>query len=422
MVIGCRSTGKLSGLLAAEGRRAGYHRLSKGIWAACLLLLPWLLTAVFPGHQPVASQSQATYEFGQFFHFSLLVQGSQPISGVTLFFRGADSLVTTTVDVAVEPALEIRAEHTVELTQIRLAPFSTITYWWQVTDTAGNVLEVPVQSIAYEDDRFDWHALSDENVVIRWTNEEAALGQTALDIVNDSLTQLAAIIPVALPEPLRIYIYPSASDLQSSLRLTGRDWVGGHANPELGVILVTAANARTAAVDLRQSIPHELTHLMLYQATGEAYLNLPRWLDEGLAVNMEAAPGPNEALILEESLASGTTIPFTELCTLIPLDGRQAVLAYAQSASLIDYIQAEYGILALNEMVSAVADGADCDSVSSRALNISLAQLNQDWLQSLSPQSPLVHFWQTGGIWLFLLIAGFGLMFVFLWPLNKDGH
>lgn len=419
MATGCHSTEKLRDLFGDDWRKTGSGWVKKGIQIVFLVMLPWLITAVSPTQQLAASQSQADYEFGKALHFSLLAQGSQPISGVTLFFRAADSAATTTVEVEIEPALEIRAEHTVELTQIRLAPFSTITYWWQITDSTGNVLDVPAQTVEYEDDRFDWRELMDDQIIIRWTNEEAALGQTALDIVNDTLPRLAGIIPVDLPEPLRIYIYPSASDLQSSLRLTGRDWVGGHTNPELGVILVTAANARTAAAELRQSIPHELTHLVLYQAAGGGYANLPLWFDEGLAAIMENDPDPNKAVILEESVTNGTTIPFSELCTAIPLDGRRAVLAYAQSASLIDYIRAEYGNIALNDMVLALADGADCESVSSRVLGISLMALNQDWLASISPQSTLAQFWQRAGIWLVLVLAGFGLMVFFVWPIRR---
>ena len=383
------------------------------------MLLPWLLTAVHPNQQPIASQSQAEYEFGKAIYFSLFVQGSSPISAVTLFFRSADMPVTTTVEVPFEPGLEVQARYTVELTEYRPAPFTTISYWWQVTDTAGNILDVPAQTFAYEDDRFDWQQLSSDNFIIRWTSEDAALGQLALDIINDSLPRQMAIIPVDLPNPLRFYIYPSISDLQSSLRLTGWDWVGGHTNPELGVILVTAANARTAAVELRQSIPHELAHLMLYQATGTAYEDLPPWFDEGLAGIMEANPDPDEQLLLEEAVAAGTTIPFAQLCVAFPSDGRQALLAYAQSASLMRYIQTDYGNSVLNQMVVALADGADCDSVTTRALGISLARLNQNWLQSISPQPSLTTFLQGNGIWLLILAAGFGLMLFFLWPVNR---
>jgi hypothetical protein len=112
-------------------------------------------------------------------------------------------------------------------------------------------------------------------------------------------------------------------------------------------------------------------------------------------------------------------MPFVELCAMIPLDGRRAVLAYAQSRSLMEYIQVEYGNIVLSEMVAALADGADCESVVSRVLNISLARMNQDWLRSLSSESTITQFWQSSSIWLLLLFAGFGLMVIFFWPINK---
>jgi hypothetical protein len=158
---------------------------------------------------------------------------------------------------------------------------------------------------------------------------------------------------------------------------------------------------------------------MLYQVTGSSYGSLPRWFNEGLATVMEANPDPNEAIILEEALAAGTTIPFAQLCGGFPLDGRQVVLAYAQSTSLLRYIQTGYGNGALNRMVVALADGADCESVVSRELTISLAQLNQDWLRSLNAQPSLSMFVQDSLVWLLLLVAGFVLMVFFLWPVRR---
>jgi hypothetical protein len=281
-----------------------------------------------------------------------------------------------------------------------------------------NTLDVPAQTLIYEDDRFEWRQVSRDSITVRWTGEDAALGQTALDVVIDSLPRLEAVIPGALPDPLRIYIYPSTADLQSALRLTGREWVGGHVSPELGVILVSAANPRTAAANLRQDIAHELSHLLLFQATGQAYADVPRWFDEGLASYMEAAPNPNEAIILQEAVAGGTTIPFVQLCAAFPADTEQAVLAYVQSVSLINYIQSEYGNAALNQMVQALADGADCQSLTDRVLDRSLTDLNQSWLQSFIPQTSLGSLLQRGGIWLLLVLAGFGLIAIFLWPVN----
>jgi tRNA(His) 5'-end guanylyltransferase len=109
------------------------------------------------------------------------------------------------------------------------------------------------------------------------------------------------------------------------------------------VILVTAVNPRTAAADLRQSLPHELAHFLLYQATGVAYNTLPTWFNEGLATALEAAPNPGYETLLETAVASQSTIPFADLCHSFPAAPEGALLAYAESVSLIQFIQANYG-------------------------------------------------------------------------------
>jgi hypothetical protein len=83
------------------------------------------------------------------------------------------------------------------------------------------------------------------------------------------------------------------------------------------------------------------------------------------------------------------------------------------------YIQTDYGTSTLNQMVLALADGADCESVVSRVFGFSLSRLNQRWLQSFNPQASILTFFQNSGIWLLLLSAGFVLMFFFLWPVKK---
>lgn len=381
--------------------------------------MPWLLTAVHKNQTPAISQSQADYDFGQAIHFSLRLEGEGPISAVTLFFQSAENPVTTAIDLPISEDFTGLVNHSVSLAEYRLAPFTTVTYWWQVMDGTGTVFNVPAQFFVYEDDRFEWQQLSADNIIVRWANEDAALGQLALDLLNSSQSRITAVLPVNLPDPLRIYIYPSAADLQASLRLTGRDWVGGHASPALGVILVTAANSRTAAADLDQSIPHELAHLILYQVTGNAYETIPAWFNEGFAGLMEANPDPNEQFVLDEALANGTTIPFSELCAAFPADARLALLAYAQSKSLIGYIQAQYGNGRLNQMARSLADGANCESVVSRGLGISLNELNENWLAANNAQPTLFSLVRGNLIWLLLLLAGFVMMALLLWPLKQ---
>jgi len=203
--------------------------------------------------------------------------------------------------------------------------------------------------------------------------------------------------------------------LRAALRLTGRDWVGAHAHPELGVLLVTAVNSRTAASDLRQSIPHEMVHYNLYQVLGVNYENLPAWFNEGLASLVEPNPNPNYELVLETAVSNQSSIPFSQLCERFPAPEEQAVLAYAQSLSFLEFIQDEYGNSGIQQLIAAYANGGDCDSGVTQALDRSMLDLEQSWLQSQQVRSPMARFFSENGVWLVLLLGSFvvtGLLFV----------
>lgn len=353
--------------------------------------------------------STVAYEFGQQMRFNLMAEGIPEVTAVSLFISAPEFPNALTESVPFTQTDKLVAVHVANLGQVRLAPFTTVTWWWVLTTTAGDLITVPEQQLFYNDDQFDWKTKVDGNVMVNWTGDDPALGQLALDIVAESLPGLRDLVPVKEEMPLRIYIYPSSADLRAALRLAGRDWVGAHAHPELGVILVTAVNPRTAATDLRQSLPHELVHFLLYQVAGARYESLPVWLSEGLATLAESIPNPSYAVVLETAVANQNTLPFTQLCATFPTTEPEILMAYAQSYSMIQYIQANYGSRALREMVLAAADGADCQTVVSRTLGQTLPDLTEAWLGSLQPRSSWTQFWLDNGILFVMLLAGFAI-------------
>ncbi|MEZ4641314.1 MAG: peptidase MA family metallohydrolase [Chloroflexota bacterium] len=349
----------------------------------------------------------ADYDFGQEMRFYLTAENAADIRSATLFFRAQEFPNAFSVNVPVMAGDSLALTHAVDLAQVRFAPFTAVTYWWVLATAQGDDIRVPELTFVYEDDQFAWRELNQSGVTVHWTGDDPALGQLALDIVTESLPRLRTLVAVPDDLLLRLYIYPSAADLRAALRLTGRDWVGAHAHPELGVILVTAVNPRTAATDLRQSIPHELLHHLLYQATGVYYDTLPVWFNEGLATLVETTPNPSYATVLETAVANQTILPFTDLCRTFPTAEMEAVQAYAQSASLVRYIQTTYGTHSLRDMIAAFADGADCEEATVRGVGQSLSDLSRDWLRSLQPRSPFVQFWVDNGLLFILLGVGF---------------
>jgi hypothetical protein len=358
-------------------------------------------------------QSWAEYQFGQVMRFGLNLDDHNGVEKVTLFFRTPDLPSTFSIDLDIYPVSDV-ATHDLDLTSFQLAPFTTVTYWWRTEDMVGNVETIHDKTIEYIDDRFEWNTLGEGDLVVHWTGDEVSIGQAALDVAGETLPELMEIYGAEPAEAMHLYVYPSVSDLRAALLLAGRDWIGAHGHPELGVILVSTANPRTAAVDLGQSIPHELSHLLMYWATGTGYESTPRWFDEGLASLFEDSPNSNYDALLSEAVAAGTTIPLSVLCRSFPSDADGAALAYAQSVSFVRALQAEYGNLVLGQMVRALADGADCQSMTERATGLSMGDMEQSWLEQLQPQSMITRFWRRGGVWLLLLLAGFVLMGAFL--------
>lgn len=197
--------------------------------------------------------------------------------------------------------------------------------------------------------------------------------------------------------------------------LAGRDWMGGQAHPELGVVVIAAPAEQGYSSRMKRYLPHEITHLMVYEMVRpEGYGNVPDWLNEGLATENEMLPTPEYALALEEAHDSGNLLPLEELCVPFSPDPRTAILSYAQSASVVAYIREEHGAEGIRNLLYAYADGASCRSGVEEALGISFNKLENNWRVSLKPQAV----WRTlldqvgvwVGLWLLSLLVAVPMM------------
>ena len=146
-----------------------------------------------------------------------------------------------------------------------------------------------------------------------------------------------------------------------------------------------------AVVRMKRAIPHELTHHMLYDLLGpQGYLQLPVWLNEGLAASFEQSPNAAYALALEESHAE--LIPLEDLCAPFPDDAQTARLAYAQSQSLVDYLIATYGWSHIRDLLQVYRDGVSCERGVMNVLETDLDHLERDWARWLfDGETPAHH-------------------------------
>jgi hypothetical protein len=352
------------------------------------------------------------HSFAQQVTFTLEASSDAEISQIYLFFQATDD-ETEKVKVSLEkPAREVSVRYVRDVETYPLPAFADITFWWQIGDVAGNRLETAPEQFKYTDNRFQWRRRSANGITIHWVEGKGdpAYAQTALDVALTSVKNINAEFRAPLPDPLDIYVYDSEHHLEGAMALSGRDWAGGQARPELGVVVIAVPPEQGYASRMKRYVPHEITHLLIYQlTTSEGYGHVPRWLDEGLATANEQLPTPEHALVLEESYEENELLSLEELCVPFSPDPRRAVLSYAQSASVVRFVREQYGADGIRRLLSAYADGASCKSGVEEALDVDFNRLESAWRVSLRPEArwrawvDQVDVWI--GLWLLSLLV-----------------
>jgi hypothetical protein len=386
-----------------------FFRILPGLLlAVCLLLV-----AGEPARgQSAIFRSSVTVEYAQTVTFRLVGEGVAAVERIDLFLQAASAERPFSVQVTRvnQTADQLTAAVDVDPATAALPPFAEVRFWWVLQTAVDSNIVVPDETFFYEDNRLAWRTLAIGDVTIHWTGNDEKLGSVAADIVAHSSQTLDAILPQTAIFPLNLYIYPSTADLRTGLRLAGRDWQEGHTDPDLGVLLVTAVNSLTAAADLGQSIPHELTHLRLHHLAPD--VAWPRWYEEGIALLAEGSTVGTD--LLATAVANDTTLPILNLCLAFPESEADTELALAQSVSLLRHIQAQLGSQALRQLGTAYLSGAGCEVGLTETLDMSLVDLNVEWLAAEAPQAGWVTFLNANGLWLLLLLASFGFLALLL--------
>lgn len=350
--------------------------------------------------------STVSYSFAQQVTFELQAASGADITGVHLSFRATGEAQTRVEPVEISPAPRVSAVYKADMRYNPLPPFATVTFWWDIEDAAGNHLTTPPQQFSYRDNRFRWEQLSDpvrKEVTVYWIEGHGDLtfGQAALDVVMLGLDRINAELRAPLPEVVEVYIYDSEHNLNAAMVLSGRGWIGAQARPELGVIVVAIPFEEGYTLRMKREIPHELTHLLVYQAvTPEGYEYVPEWLDEGLATANELSPRAEYAGMLEDARKNGYLLPLESLCVPFPPDPTTALLSYAQSSSVVQFIRREYGAAGIRNLLAAYRNGASCKAGVTEALKISFNQLEAAWRASLEPKAPWRAMVEQASVWL----------------------
>ena len=338
--------------------------------------------------------------FGEKLVFSGKISTNTPLAQVALFLHpfGANTQV-----IPVELDAKGRVALVYDLSAKPLRAFTPVEYWYQVELKSGATSTSPVYTFLYEDNRFDWQRQDSAAFKLAWATGDPDFSTALHNSVQDSLKAALAILPAALPTPVRIYVYPSAQEMQSAARLAAAPWAAGHASPDMGVILISITPGPDARAEMERQLPHEIMHILEYQVAGSAYNQLPTWLLEGLASNAELYPNPDYQRVLQKAVDEHNLLPMSAFCQDFPRELSGALLGYAQSSSFMRFLIENFGSSGILKLMNRYKDGLNCEAGVQAAFNSSLQQLETRWQQEFLGFNAGLTTWKQA--WPYFLLA-----------------
>jgi len=339
--------------------------------------------------QPQILDTRVDYVFGEQVTFHATLKSDAPIEMVVILFQEVNNpntnLGVTTLEQTEADIYKLTYVHS--MSDVALRAFSYIEYHFEITFQNNEVYQSPSYQFYYQDNRFEWQTRNEGPFQVFWHTGDERFAQSVLDIAQSGLLNIQEILALPVPRKLDIYVYDDIRMLQSTLYQSSENWIAGHADPDLGVIVVTLPSGPSQRMLTEQRIPHELMHILLYQSTNLGYVNLPAWLNEGLASTAELYPNPDYRILLNDAVQRNSLLSMTSLCKTFPRDAAGALLSYAQSASFTDYLRNTYGIKGIQALVTNYANGMDCENGAKAALGKDLKQLEHDWRRDVLSQN-----------------------------------
>ncbi len=362
------------------------HIVTMILTITCLVLVGLVMPPSLQAQEAIQATDQSwEAEFRDHLTFNLEAESAAEIVEAELLYRVVGQIATSRNEANFTPGTEIEA--TYEIDQVDpstyFPPGTELQYWWKVTDAEGNELTTEKETLIYLDDRYAWQTLENERLTLYWYEGDEVFAQALFERANVALDTLENDVGVAIENPIRIFIYGNQEDLLGALRTSAQEWTGGVAFTEYGVVVI-GIMPRQLEWGLN-AMTHEMSHLIIHQATDNPFGDLPRWLDEGIAVYNENQDVLDDDFrpLFERAVENDELMTLRTLSSPFPADPMLANLAYGQSGAVVKYIIDTYGSDSMAELLTIFAEGELYDDALMQALGTDTDGLDNEFRASL---------------------------------------
>ena len=227
-----------------------------------------------------------------------------------------------------------------------------------------------------------------EHFIFRF--EEGADGilvHYAEEVLERSYQVLGELLNYFPSEKVLVEIYPNREPLSRVSPLTRKDIItsGTVALCKYNRIMLISPASLVRGYHWMDTLSHEYTHYLL---TKKSHNNLPLWIHEGIAKHFEGKwresqdfLSPLMKTVLATGLAKDYLIPLDAMMpSLAKLKTQEDVqLAYAEVATMVDFMIQEKGTAILPALLEDLAAGQDFDSALQARLGMDLFTFQDNW-------------------------------------------
>jgi len=326
------------------------------------------------------TDNRAITDFPNTIAFTLEGSSTLPVANIDLEY-GTDkrSVVSEVSRVEPEyaPRVTIRASWTWQMKKTGSLPPGAKVWWrWRITDEAERTYVTPRQTIVFEDTRYQWQVKVAPDMDIYWHSLGTSLVKELTEGVESRLARVKLDVLIPEERKPKVFVYPNAEELRSAVLFT-QEWTGALAFWDYNIILIPVRSDNLEWA--KRTLAHEITHLLVRDATFGPFGDIPTWLNEGLATYAEGELMAHEQKALDDAIANDGLFSIGSLSGSFPADPDRALLAYAQSNSLVSYLVSVHGWPKMGELLAVFKAGSTYDEAVRKVYGFDTDGLEEQW-------------------------------------------
>ena len=261
-----------------------------------------------------------------------------------------------------------------------LPPGASIWWRWRYTDSSGAEFVSDKQTATWLDDIHNWQTISSGELRLHYYGKDAAFAQTMLDAGLEGLRRNKEQAGLINDGVMNIYVYPNYQDMQDAV-LYEPSWTGGQAYSDFNIVIMGLSDVDDTWN--KNTVIHELTHLLVGHFTFSCIGTLPGWIEEGLAMYSEGELDSGMRSLLDSAIRDDTLITLRSLNGGFSELPDKANLSYSQSYSVVKFMIDAYGQQKMTDLLIALRDARPIDDALFEVYGFNTDGLDAAWRESV---------------------------------------